>query len=72
MIRSALATLAGLFVDDGSFALALAVLIAILTLSVRFVWISPLAGSLVLLAGCILLLVESVFRAARRKRAGRG
>jgi hypothetical protein len=70
MIRTTLAAIAGLFVDDGSLALAIVILIAGLTVAVEFGALTPLAGSIALLAGCVVLLVESVFRAARRKKAG--
>lgn len=70
MIRAGLAAIAGLFVDDGNLALALAILIAVLAVAVRLGSLTPLAGSIALLAGCVVLLVESVFRAARRKKAG--
>ena len=70
MIRAGLAAIAGLFVDDGSLALAIVILIAVLAVAVRLGSLAPLAGSIALLAGCVILLVESVFRAARRKKAG--
>jgi len=44
-------------------------LIAVVTLLVKFAGIGGLAGSLLLLAGAIGLLVESVYRDARRKKA---
>jgi hypothetical protein len=70
MIRAALAAIAGLFVDDGSLALAIVILIAVLAVAVKSGSLTPLAGGIALLAGCVVLLVESVFRAARRKKAG--
>ena len=50
-------------------ALTLVALIAVVTLLVKFAGIGGLAGSLLLLAGAIGLLVESVYRDARRKKA---
>jgi hypothetical protein len=70
-IRAALAELVGMFIDDGQLALTLIALIAVVTLAVKIAGIGGLAGGLVLLAGCILLLLESVYRDARRKAAKR-
>jgi len=69
VIRTALADLVGMFIDDGQLALTLIALIAVVTLLVKSAWIAPLAGGLLLLAGCIVLLLESVYRHARRKVA---
>ena len=69
VLRAALAELVGMFIDDGQLALTLVALIAIVTLLVKFAGIGGLAGGLLLLAGAIGLLVESVYRGARRKRA---
>ncbi|HEX4569155.1 MAG TPA: hypothetical protein VH184_01925 [Dongiaceae bacterium] len=68
-LRTAIAELIGMFIDDGQLALTLVALIAIVTLLVKFAGIGGLAGGLLLLAGAIGLLVESVYRGARRKRA---
>ena len=68
-LRAAIAELVGMFIDDGQLALTLMVLIAIVTLLVKLVGIGGLAGGLLLLAGAIGLLVESVYRDARRKKA---
>jgi len=70
MIRATVAAIAGLFVDDGSLAFAIVILIAGLAVAVKFGSLTPLAGSITLLAGCVVLLVKSVFRAARRRKAG--
>ena len=69
VLRAALAELIGMFIDDGQLALTLVALIAIVTLLVKLVGIGGLAGGLLLLAGAIGLLVESVYRDARRKKA---
>ena len=71
-IRGILSGLVGLFIDDGSLALAILGLIAIATVAVKTGWLPPLAGGLLLLAGCIALILESVYRAARRRFRGRG
>jgi hypothetical protein len=68
-LRAALAELIGMFIDDGQLALTLVALIAIVTLLVKIAGIGGLAGGLLLLAGAIGLLVESVYRDARRKKA---
>ncbi|HKF62395.1 MAG TPA: hypothetical protein VKB42_13600 [Dongiaceae bacterium] len=68
-LRAALAELIGMFIDDGQLALTLVALIAIVTLLVKIAGIGGLAGGILLLAGAIGLLVESVYRDARRKKA---
>ena len=69
VLRAALAELIGMFIDDGQLALTLVALIAVVTLLVKFAGIGGLAGGLLLLAGAIGLLIESVYRDARRKKA---
>ena len=56
----------GMFIDDGALALLSVLLIAAITAAVKLTSMSPLAGSVVLLVGCLAILVESVRRAARR------
>jgi len=68
-LRAAIAELVGMFIDDGQLALTLVALIAIVTLLVKIAGIGGLAGGLLLLAGAIGLLIESVYRDARRKKA---
>ena len=68
-LRAAIAELVGMFIDDGQLALTLMALIAIVTLLVKIAGIGGLAGGLLLLAGAIGLLIESVYRDARRKKA---
>ena len=70
LIRATLAELVGMFIDDGQLALTLVVLIVVVTLLVKAAGISPLLGGFLLLAGAIGLLIECVYRDARRKRAG--
>jgi hypothetical protein len=69
LLRAAIAEVLGMFIDDGSLALALLVLIGAVTAAVKAGWLGALGGGLALLAGCVALLVESVWRAARG-RAG--
>ena len=68
-LRAAITELIGMFIDDGQLALTLVALIAIVTLLVKIAGIGGLAGGLLLLAGAIGLLIESVYRDARRKKA---
>ncbi|MDQ0392211.1 hypothetical protein [Labrys monachus] len=65
-IRTILAELIGLFVDDGSLALAAAILIGIVALLARLALLPPVFIGAMLAAGCVAILLESVFRAARR------
>ena len=70
-LRTAFGEFVGLFIDDGRLALTVLALIAVVTLAVKGAWVGPLAGAVALLAGCIVLLLESVYRDARRKAAKR-
>jgi len=69
LLRAAIAEVLGMFIDDGSLALALLVLIGAVTAAVSAGWLGALASGVVLLCGCALILVESVYRAARQKSA---
>jgi hypothetical protein len=71
-IKAVLAELTGLFIDDGALALAAIVLIAAVAAAVRWAGLPGLDGALLILFGCLLILAESLWRAARaRQRAGR-
>jgi hypothetical protein len=60
-------TLAGLFVDDGSLALAIIALLVLVALLAKGGFIaSPLVLILLLVAGTLILLVENVVRTARQ------
>ncbi|MBU1306765.1 MAG: hypothetical protein KKF33_14765 [Alphaproteobacteria bacterium] len=65
LIKQAFEELLGLFVDDGSLALHLVLLIALVTLAVKFASLSPLLGALAILAGCLVILVVSLRKKAR-------
>jgi len=67
MIRLVLNELVGMFVDDGSLALLALILIALITAAVKLLALPPLIGGFVLLAGCLVILLESTRRAARDK-----
>ncbi|MGL4967381.1 MAG: hypothetical protein ACRC67_39540 [Inquilinus sp.] len=71
-LRTALAELLGLFIDDGALALAAIALIAAVTAAVRWAGLPPLDGALLVLAGCLLILAESLYRAACSRRRGGG
>lgn len=55
-----------LFVDDGSLALQLIALIALVAAAVKLVGLAPLAGAALLLLGCIVILGLSLRRMIRR------
>ena len=67
-LASAFKELIGMFIDDGALALLSILLIAIIAAAVEFAGLPGLTGGLLLLAGCILILAESIWRAARGKR----
>jgi len=65
-LATACRELLGLFVEDGSLALALLAWVALAIAVVRWLpeseaWLAPLFA-----AGCLVILVENIFRAARR------
>ncbi|AZO26875.1 MULTISPECIES: hypothetical protein [Mesorhizobium] len=67
IIRLVLKELFGMFVDDGSLALLALILIALITAAVKLLALPPLAGGVLLLAGCLAILLESSRRGARGK-----
>jgi hypothetical protein len=58
--------IAGLFVDDGSLALAILAVVAVAALLAFILKASALAVGLVLLGGCVAVLIENVLRTALR------
>ena len=68
-LRTILREIIGLFVDDGSFALAILLWIGLVWIGL--VWIGPpslhLPGGIILFAGLAILLIESALRFARRQ-----
>jgi Flp pilus assembly protein TadB len=66
-LRTAFAEFIGLFIDDGALALAILVLVAVIAAAVEWAGLPPLAGGVLLLAGCLVILAESLRRAARAK-----
>jgi hypothetical protein len=67
VIRLVLKELVGMFVDDGNLALLALILVGLVTAAVKLLSLPPLAGGLLLLAGCLAILLESTRRAARRR-----
>lgn len=57
--------LVGMFVDDGTLALQAVLLIAVVTVAVKWFGLPPLVGGAILLCGCILALGLSVVRKTR-------
>ena len=57
--------LIGLFIDDGSLALAILVVVVLAGLSASLMPDVPLAGGVVLLLGCLSVLLGNVLRASR-------
>jgi hypothetical protein len=70
-VREALKELVGLFVDDGSLALAIIGLVAAATLMAAAAAPKALIGC-VLLGGCLAVLAENVLRARRSATRKRG
>jgi hypothetical protein len=57
--------LAGLFVDDGSLALAILAVVALAAVSASLMPGSPMAAGVILLFGCLGVLFMNVLRASR-------
>ena len=70
MIRlvSILREVFGLFVDDGSLALAILIWIAVVGLALPAFGLPSAWRAIILFAGCALILAENVARSARRDR----
>ncbi|MGO7367429.1 hypothetical protein ACC705_08035 [Rhizobium ruizarguesonis] len=67
ILEVALKEFFGMFIDDGALALAALLLIAAVGVLVKFAQVDALLGAALLLVGCLLILAESVARAARQK-----
>ncbi|TPN83632.1 hypothetical protein FJ987_19210 [Mesorhizobium sp. CU2] len=67
IVRIIIKELGGMFVDDGSLALLALILIALVAAAVKLLALPPLIGGLLLLAGCLAILLDSVRRGARDK-----
>ncbi|MBB3590709.1 ABC-type uncharacterized transport system ATPase component [Rhizobium sp. BK529] len=67
ILKIAFKELTGMFIDDGALALLSLLLVLGVGFAVKSGLIGPMAGAVVLIAGCLAILAESVTRAARRK-----
>lgn len=67
ILKIAFKELTGMFIDDGALALFSLLLVLGVGLAVETTLIGPTAGAVLLVAGCLVILAESVMRAARRK-----
>ena len=65
-LAALLRELAGLFVDDGSLALAILAIVAVAGICAALTPNVPLLAGAVLLFGCLAVLLANVLRAARR------
>ncbi len=65
-IRTVCAELFGLFVDDGSFAVAILVWLLVVWQGVPRLGLPGVAGGPILFAGLVAILLESAVRRARR------
>jgi hypothetical protein len=66
MLVTASRMLVGLFVDDGSLALAILVIVLLSWIFSTLMPDAPLAAGAVLLLGCLVVLFANVMKAARR------
>ena len=65
MLRELAAELIGMFAAEKRLAVAVLAIVAVAGSLVDFAGLNPLVGGAVLLFGCLILLIESVCRAAR-------
>jgi len=67
ILKIAFKELTGMFIDDGALALFSLLLVLGVGLAVKSGLIGPTVGAVLLCAGCLGILAESVTRVARRK-----
>jgi hypothetical protein len=67
-LRSILRELIGLFVDDGSLAIAILAWVGVVALALPAFGLPEVWRASLLFVGCIAILVENVARSARRSR----
>ena len=65
-LTAILREIAGLFVDDGSLALAILAIVAVAAFLAIVLKVSAFVVGLVLLGGCVAVLIENVIRTAQR------
>ncbi len=68
-LRKIVAELFGLFVDDGSFAIAILIWLGVLWLALPHLPIENTWRAVILFAGLAIILSESVLRRARQRQA---
>ena len=66
LLRQIWDELVGMFIDDGALATQTAILVAVVALAVKFLGISALWASALLIPGCIVILGASVMRARKK------
>lgn len=71
-IKNIVREIFGLFVDDGSFALAILIWLVLIRWTAPYLSLSPAVTGIILFAGLALILIESTARYARHKRNGTG
>lgn len=71
ILKIAFDELIGMFIDDGALALLSLLLIIAIGFAAKSGIIGGTLGAVLLFAGCLLILAESVSRAARRKFASK-
>jgi len=69
ILKDVLSELFGMFVGDARLTAAILAMVAVAAVLIDGTALPPLAGGGALLAGCIAVLVISVHREARRRRA---
>jgi hypothetical protein len=69
ILTIAVKELIGMFIDDGALALLSFILIVAVGYATEQRFVDGTVGAIVLFAGCLLILAESVARAARKKFA---
>jgi hypothetical protein len=70
MLATAAQTVVGLFVDDGSLALAILAVVVLSGITITLVPDMPLVSGAVLLGGCLGVLFANVMKATGRKSRG--
>jgi hypothetical protein len=66
MLKEIAGEIVGMFAGDARLAAAILAIVAIAAVLIDIAKLDPVLGGLALLGGCLVLLVESVRRAARR------
>lgn len=69
LLKDVLGELIGMFVGDARLSVAVLAVVAVSAVVVRVAGMDPLVGGAVLLAGCLLVVVEGVRRNAQRLAA---